>query len=201
MLNLIDILRKLRSPEGCPWDREQSFDTLREFVIEEAYEVVDAIEQNDMNMLCEELGDLLLQIAFQSVVAEEMGVFDYNKVEEKICSKMISRHPHVFGKETANNSDEVLKLWNKGKMKEKGSILSGIPSKLPALLKAHKVHKRIKNSYLNKVEINMKDLSKEEKIGKELYEIVIKSSKIGIQAEDCLNSFIKKLSKEVEHEG
>jgi tetrapyrrole methylase family protein/MazG family protein len=201
MKNLIEVLKKLRSPEGCPWDREQSFSSLREFVIEEAYEVVDAIENQNMQLLCEELGDLLLQIAFQSVIAEENGLFDYDKVEKGICEKMIHRHPHVFGDEKAENSDDVLKMWNKGKMKEKGSILTGIPSRLPALLKAYKVHKRISNSSLNNIDFKDEELSEEERIGKHLYEIVIDTASKKIQAEDCLNKYIRKLSKEVENEG
>jgi len=196
MNNLLEIMRTLRSENGCPWDREQTFETLKEYVIEEAYEVLDAIDSKDPSAHCEELGDLLLQIAFQSVIAEEENLFNYEDVEDGICSKLITRHPHVFGEEKADTASDVLKIWNKNKKKEKGSVLDSIPSELPALMKASKIIKRL-HAISHDIEnrFNELDLNEEEEIGKEIFETVLKAKRKKINPEFALQDFLRKISQ------
>lgn len=138
---LVAIMDRLRSPGGCPWDREQTSKSLRLYVLEEAYEVVEAIDNGDPDDLKEELGDLLLQIVFHARINQEDSTFAIDDVIRSITSKLIRRHPHVFGDVDANDSDTVLKNWHSIKKAEKGespetSIFDGIPDILPALLKA-----------------------------------------------------------------
>ncbi len=136
---LVAIMQRLLGEGGCPWDREQTLETLRPFVIEEAFEVVDAIDQGSPNgaALREELGDLLLQIVFQAELARQSGWFGPNDVVTAICEKLVRRHPHVFGSERADTSAEVLSQWEKLKAKEKAGrgALDGVPRALPGLLR------------------------------------------------------------------
>jgi tetrapyrrole methylase family protein / MazG family protein len=142
---LLTIMDRLREPGGCPWDREQTRKTLRSYVLEEAYETVQAIDAGDEEDLKEELGDLLLQIVFQARIGVENGTFTIEDVIRSITTKLIRRHPHVFGDTAAADTGEVLRNWNAIKLAEKGSdenrkreqsILEGVPEVLPALLKA-----------------------------------------------------------------
>ncbi len=141
---LVDIMEKLR--EKCPWDKQQTHKSLIPYIIEEAYEVVEAIEEEKDDRLCEELGDLLLQIVFQSQIASERGAFDIGDVAEGISDKLIRRHPHVFGSERAETSEDVKKRWEEIKLKEKGSsrksLMDGIPKGMPALLQARRIQER-----------------------------------------------------------
>jgi MazG family protein len=136
---------RLRDPGGCPWDREQTFATLRGYLIEECYEAIDALDRDDLPGLCEELGDLLLQIVFLSRLAREKAAFSAEDVVEGIAAKMVRRHPHVFGSETATDSAAVLRRWEEIKKSEKPesraprSLLDGIPQALPALVKAQRL--------------------------------------------------------------
>ena len=135
---------RLRDPEGCPWDREQTMHTLAPYFLEEAYEVVDAIAEGDPDKLCEELGDLLLQIVFVARIARENGWFDIDGVCESISDKMVRRHPHVFGDREVSGSDEVMQNWEDIKRDERAgeassSVLDGVPNSLPALLKAFRM--------------------------------------------------------------
>lgn len=144
--NLVEIMEKLRSEEGCPWDKVQTHDTLKRYLLEETYELIEAIEKEDYKEMKEELGDLLLQIVFHSKIAKDEGKFDINDVIDTISQKMISRHPHVFGEASFDTPEEVLNQWNdrkkeEGKLKE--SILEGIPLALPALLRAYKIQSRV----------------------------------------------------------
>jgi len=144
---LVAIMARLRAPDGCPWDREQTFDSLKKYLIEETYETVDALNNRDMNELRGELGDLLLQILFQSQLAQEQGDFDINDVIEGISSKLIRRHPHVFGETEVSCAEEVVHHWEKIKRDEKGfehrkSVLDGVPRTLPALMLAMEISKR-----------------------------------------------------------
>ncbi len=145
---LIEIVEKLRGPDGCPWDREQTLESIKSGLIEEAYEVIDTIESGDRSALKEELGDLLLQVVFQSRICEEEGAFAFPAVAQGISQKLVRRHPHVFGEIKVSGTDEVLQNWDAIKKAEKGgeetpsSILDGIPRHLPALQKAHQVQKR-----------------------------------------------------------
>ena len=143
----MDIIRKLRSEEGCPWDREQTHSSLKSCLMEECYETIEAIDREDTDNLCEELGDLLLQVALHSVIAEEEKVFTIDEVIDRESEKMIRRHPHVFGNVTVNNSEDVINNWDKIKEKEKSEkspaedILS-IPKAFPAILRTQKVLKK-----------------------------------------------------------
>jgi len=145
--SLVEVVKKLRAPGGCPWDREQNHDSIKPCLIEEAYETIEAIESGQPDKLKEELGDLLLQIVFHANLAEEAGKFDMDDVITTIREKMIRRHPHVFGESGADNAQTVLKQWEDIKSKEKGneqrkSTLDGIPKSLPSLIQAHRIQER-----------------------------------------------------------
>lgn len=138
----VGTMARLREPGGCPWDREQSHETIKSYLIEEAYEVVEAIDQKDDRVLAEELGDLLFQILFHARIAEEQGRFTIADVLESNVTKMRSRHPHVFGALKLADSRAVLQHWEelkKREKKERTSVLDGVPKDLPALLKAHRI--------------------------------------------------------------
>jgi MazG family protein len=156
---LVALQARLRAPRGCPWDREQTHESLRKFLIEETYEVLDAMEKGDSREFSSELGDLLLQIVFHAILAEETGRFTISDVIESVHTKMVRRHPHVFGKVKAKNSSEVLKNWEQIKAEERAesrgtegkaqdpsepgaSILAGIPRSLPAVLEAYQLTRR-----------------------------------------------------------
>jgi MazG family protein len=150
---LVEIMARLRGPNGCPWDKQQDRNTLKPMLVEETYEVLEAIDNNDSEGLSEELGDLLLHIVFQAQLAKEDSAFDIDRVLDGICAKLIRRHPHVFGDETASSPEEVIRNWEAIKAKEKTeklrdrtpeqrSLLEGIPSKLPAIHEAHQISSR-----------------------------------------------------------
>lgn len=140
---LVELMKKLRGPDGCPWDRQQTLATLKPFIIEEAYEVVDAIDREDWAGLREEIGDLLLQTVFASQVAAENGQFDIHDSVTTIHDKLVKRHPHVFQDVKADTADQVLQNWERMKSaerkKEEKSLMSGVPGSLPALLKASRL--------------------------------------------------------------
>ena len=145
--DLLEIMRVLRGEKGCPWDREQDRQSLKPYLLEEAYEVLDAIEKKDVGLLKEELGDLLLQVVFHAQIADEEGEFDFGKVVEGICEKLIRRHPHVFGGQRARDSDGALDRWEASKRKEKGvrgytAALMNIPKTLPSLMRSYKVQQK-----------------------------------------------------------
>ena len=135
VLKIMDELR-----EQCPWDRKQTIESLRPLTIEETYELGDAILQNDMKGIKEELGDLLLHIVFYSKIGEEQGQFDIAGVINDLCDKLIARHPHIYGNVKVNNEEDVKQNWEKLKLKEgKNSVLAGVPNSLPALIKAYRI--------------------------------------------------------------
>jgi MazG family protein len=139
------IVARLRAPDGCPWDREQTHASLRGALIEECYEVIDAIESADDSNLREELGDLLLHVVMHAQMAGERSAFTLEEVAAEICEKMIRRHPHVFGDKLAEDSEAVLHQWEQIKRAEKGKaagILDALPSSMPALLRAHNAQKK-----------------------------------------------------------
>ncbi|MBM3516153.1 MAG: nucleoside triphosphate pyrophosphohydrolase [Alphaproteobacteria bacterium] len=147
--HLLEIMRRLRAPQGgCPWDLEQTFDTIAPYTIEEAYEVADAIARKDMVALKDELGDLLFQSVYHAQMASESGAFDFKDVVRAICAKMIHRHPHVFGDAKVDTSADQTSRWEELKAKERGakpgpvSALDGLPAGLPALKQAEKFQKR-----------------------------------------------------------
>jgi MazG family protein len=147
---LIALVEKLRGPEGCPWDKEQTYETLGPMTIEEAYELLEAIENKDLDQMKGELGDLLFQVVFYSHVAKQRGEFTIEDVMTQVHDKMVRRHPHVFGDVSASTSDEVLRRWEKIKLEEKKqtdptalpSILDGVSTKIPALIEASQLTER-----------------------------------------------------------
>jgi tetrapyrrole methylase family protein / MazG family protein len=145
--DLMEIMKLLRSENGCPWDREQTHESLKKYLIEETYEVLEVIDLNDKDRLCEELGDLLLQIVFHARIASEEGTFDMSDVITGISRKMVQRHTHVFGDAKADTPDEVVSNWEAIKKREKGmesqtSVLKGVPANLPALMRSYKVQQK-----------------------------------------------------------
>jgi nucleoside triphosphate diphosphatase len=153
--NLLKVMARLRSPKGCPWDREQDHQSLRWHAVEEVYELLDAIEAGDDHELEEELGDLLLQVVFHCQLAKERGAFDFDQVAQRITDKLIRRHPHVFGNLKVKDVDQVWANWEKIKHAEKHgtkharpSALDGIPKHLPALLRAEKLVKKARKANL-----------------------------------------------------
>jgi len=150
---LLKVMAKLRSPKGCPWDREQDHMSLRWHAVEEVYELLDAIEARDDHEMEEELGDLLLQVVFHCQLAKERGAFNFDRVARRITEKLIRRHPHVFGTTKVKDVDEVWANWEKIKRAEKhgtkharASALDGIPKHLPALLRAEKLVKKARKA-------------------------------------------------------
>lgn len=139
--DLVVLSRHLRSSEGCPWDREQTLETLRSYIIEEAYEVVQAIDAQDRDELIEELGDLFYEVLFASQIADESGDFDIYDVIDRLHTKLVRRHPHVFGEEKAADAEEAVKTWHAQKLKEKSRKrgLLHIPRTMPSLLRAQRV--------------------------------------------------------------
>src|ERR1700694_5447599 len=140
---LVQLMTRLRGPEGCPWDRKQTLESLKPFIVEEAYEVVDAIDRGERPALREELGDFLLQTVFVAELAREEGSFDIDDVITAIHDKLVHRHPHVFGDVEAKDAEQVLVNWEKLKNEERKaenkSVLAGVPQSLPALLKASRL--------------------------------------------------------------
>lgn len=143
---LLDVMDTLR--EKCPWDRKQTFESLRPNTIEETFELCDALIKKDMPEVCKELGDVLLHVVFYSKIASEEGVFDIGDVCNKLCDKLIFRHPHVYGEAEANSAGEVSLLWEQVKQKEKDgnkTVLSGVPDSLPSLIKAYRIQDKARN--------------------------------------------------------
>jgi XTP/dITP diphosphohydrolase len=143
---LLDVLDELR--EKCPWDRKQTNESLRPNTIEEVYELCDALMKDDKPEICKELGDVLLHVLFYAKIASETEQFDIKDVCDKLCDKLIFRHPHVFGDDHVESSDEVLKTWEQIKLKEKDgnrTVLSGVPDALPSLIKAYRIQDKARN--------------------------------------------------------
>lgn len=147
--DLLQIMAILRSPGGCPWDAEQTHESIRTSLIEETYEVIEAINQNDRELLLEELGDVLLQVVFHAEMEKETGSFDFSDVADGVCKKLIERHPHVFGEVTVSGTGDVLANWDEIKRKSKGQKTQGssmmkVPKELPALMRAQKIQSKAK---------------------------------------------------------
>jgi len=155
----MDIIRRLRSKDGCPWDREQTHESLKGCLLDECYETIEAIDKKDKVNLCEELGDVLLQVAMHSVIAEESGDFTIDDVIDAEAAKMIRRHPHVFADAAVSSSEEVLQNWDEIKRQEKENTtledeFNNIPKALPALVRAQKVQKKVAKAGLKYDELN-----------------------------------------------
>ncbi len=170
--DLVEITKILRSENGCSWDKEQTHDSIRNDFLEEAYEVADAIDNDDKSALCEELGDVLLQVVFHSQIETEQNNFNFDNVADGICKKLILRHPHVFGDVKADSTEKVLENWDKIKMEEKHQqsytdTLDAVPKAFPALMRAQKVQKRAAKANFDWSDINEPLL----KVGEELDEL------------------------------
>jgi len=201
---LVDVVRRLRSPKGCPWDREQTHASLRATMLEEAYEVLEAIDEKSMAKLREELGDVLLQVLMQAEIAEEAGDFSLGDVADAVREKLVRRHPHVFGDTQVSGSAEVLRNWDALKAKEYGreSALDGVQRSLPALQWAWSLQRRAANvgfdwrdvdGALDKVREELDELreaptleAREAEFGDLLFTMVNVARKLGINPEDAL---------------
>lgn len=214
---LLAIMAALRSPDGCPWDREQTLDSLKQYLIEESYEVLDAIDSGEPVALEEELGDLLLQVVFQAQIASESGWFQFDQVADHIATKLIRRHPHVFGDVQVSGSDDVLRNWDKIKKVEKTertSAVDGVPRHLPALHKAHQIQKRAArvgfdweeiHDVVAKVDEELMEVKEamesgdadhvREELGDLLFAVVNLSRFHGHNAEDVLGATIQKFTR------
>jgi len=203
------VIATLRGEQGCPWDRKQTLESLKPYLIEEAYELVEAIESGLVDRHLEELGDVLLQVMLQSQLREEEGHFDFETVADALASKLVRRHPHVFGDTSVSSADEVLRNWEKLKKQEAGrtetSILDGVPRHLPALQKAQRVQSRVarvgfdwpdKKGAWEKLEEELEELQEAlkkgnqndiaEELGDVLFSLVNVSRLLGLDAEQTM---------------
>ncbi len=196
--DLLAVMARLRSPKGCPWDREQDHWTLRWHAVEEVYELLDAIEARDDHELAEELGDLLLQVVFHCQLARERGAFDFEEVARHLTAKLIRRHPHVFGNLRVKDVDQVWANWEKIKRAEKHgtrharpSALDGIPNHLPALLRAAKLVKKARRAKLLTAAPDEPVRTKRE-LAKRLFALARFAQEQGWSAEDLLRGEIRR---------
>lgn len=211
---LLQIMESLRGGKGCPWDKEQTRESLKPFIVEEAYELIEAIEESDPEKIKEELGDLLFQIVFQCQIAKERDEFNISEVIEKIGKKMVARHPHVFGTADYKTTDEVLVHWEEQKKLEgklRVSILEGVPESLPSLLRAHRLQDRVARvgfdwekaeDVLKKLDEELKEFKEalktkrqdeiEDELGDMFFMLVNISRFIGVNPEDALRKTISK---------
>jgi tetrapyrrole methylase family protein/MazG family protein len=211
---LLKIMEALRGEKGCPWDKEQTRESLKPFIVEEAYELIEAIEENDPDKIKEELGDLLFQIVFQCQIAKENKEFKISDVIEKIGKKMTARHPHVFGKADYKTINEIHTHWEEQKKREgklRESILEGVPKTLPSLLRAHRLQDRAARvgfdwekvgDVLKKLDEELKEFKEalktkrqdeiEDELGDIFFMLVNISRFIGINPEDALRKTISK---------
>ena len=200
---LLQVMATLRSPQGCPWDREQDHQTLRRHAIEEVYELIDAIEAGDDLEMAEELGDLLLQVVFHCQLASERGVFDFEKVTRVLVEKLIRRHPHVFGETKVKNVDEVWANWEQikraekqGTRHERPSALDGIPKHLPALARAEKLVKKARKAKLLPAAPVARRLTKPA-LAKALFTLAAQAQARGWSAEELLAAEVKKTERQL----
>ncbi len=197
-------MAKLRSPQGCPWDREQNHMTLRRHAVEEVYELIDAIEARDDIEMAEELGDLLLQVVFHCQLANERGAFNFEQVTRHLVDKLVRRHPHVFGTTKVKDVDEVWANWEKIKRAEKHgtrharhSVLDGIPKHLPALLRAEKLLKKARKAKLADESSTTMRRKSRKAVAVELFDLVGFAQKQGWCAEELLVGEIKQRERQL----
>lgn len=207
-------MARLRSPDGCPWDREQNHQTLCEPLIDETSELLDTIDRNDMEHMCEELGDVLLQVVFHAQLADERGDFSFDDVARGINEKLVRRHPHVFGDVDLQDSAAVLKQWEAIKAAEKkngpetAGIFKHLPPRLPAMMFAADVARQIRKQGLKheqltdpeELEAIANDLTEDE-VGEMLYQIAAACDKAGIDGESALRRYASRLVNEIDGRG
>jgi len=221
---LLAIMARLRGPGGCPWDREQTLASLRPYVLEETYEVLEAIDVGDPREHCEELGDLLLQIVFQAQLTKEAGQFAFEDVAEAISDKLVSRHPHVFGDSDVKDAEGVLKQWAALKKKEKEakgggkSVLEGVPREMPALARADRLTEKASRIGFDwpdasgpraKVEEELRELDAaiaagdraeiEHELGDALFALANLARKLSVAPEEALRGAIRRFIERFEH--
>lgn len=217
---LVAVMRRLLAPDGCPWDREQTFESLRRYVLEEACEVIDAIDVGDRKALREELGDLLLQVVFQAELARREGSFAIDDVVSGIVEKLVHRHPHVFGDMDAKDADEVLRNWEKLKAIEKKGrgLLGGVPRSMPALTRAQRIGEKVSRVGFDwedargsrtKVSEELAELDAavlrgdkgaiEEEMGDILFALVNFARHVDVDAEGALRKTIDKFGRRFSH--
>ncbi|MDB6016708.1 MAG: MazG family protein [Pedosphaera sp.] len=202
--DLLKVMARLRSPKGCPWDREQDHLSLRWHAVEEVYELMDAIEARDDHEMAEELGDLLLQVVFHCQMASERGTFDFEKVARHIVDKLIRRHPHVFGDSKAKTVAAIWTQWEqikkaekKGTRHERPSALDGIPKHLPALLRAEKLMKKARKAGLVDAPKKNKSPLSKAAVGRELFELAQYAQARGWSAEGLLRAELKQTERKL----
>jgi len=197
---LLEIADTLLGPNGCAWDKKQTYATLRPYLIEEAHEAVDEIDAADIPGMVEELGDLFYTIIFYAKLGEKENDFTLKQVFEKIAEKLIRRHPHVFGEESTEDLDEIIQRWDKIKSaekKERKSILDGIPKSLGSIARAQKVIEKMFRKEMNFPSKEDKKRSKEEGIGDKLIDLIIEARQEGIDAECALRTSLRKWEKNI----
>ena len=201
--DLLKVMARLRSPTGCPWDREQDHLSLRFHAVEEVYELIDAIEAGDDPEMVEELGDLLLQVVFHCQLARERGAFDFDDVARHITDKLVRRHPHVFGDVRVKDVDQVWANWERIKKAEKHgtrharpSALDGVPRHLPALLRAEKLAKKARQAGLSIVKKGESG-PKKSQIGRALFDAAAYAQARGWSAEELLREATGKIEREL----
>jgi MazG family protein len=198
--SLIYTIERLLAPDGCPWDREQTLHSMRHSLVEETYEVIEAIDLNNNLQIEEELGDLLFNVVFLCELAEKEGRFTLEDVLKHIVAKLVRRHPHIFGEVSLKTSEEVLSQWELIKAKEKKenpvhSVLDGIPKDLPALARGQKMAQKLsKKNFVS--EKKSKACSEEERVGETLWTLIQEQSKQGIQVEDALRKRLAQIELE-----
>ena len=204
---LVEVMDRLRSPGGCPWDAEQTHQSLLKYLLEESYEFIESVENNDRQDMQEELGDLLLQIYFHSRMAEEDAnqPFNIEDVAKSVADKLIRRHPHVFAGETVDNSQDVLENWEKQKALEKGrsSIIDGVPLAQPALPLAAKVVYRInKLNYSLPISqpIKLNDQTNQDQFGEILLGLIAQAVEKGLDPEAALRGATKTLIAQIQEQ-
>ena len=200
--DLLRVMARLRSPGGCPWDREQNHRTLRRHAIEEVYELIDAIEAGDDHEMTEELGDLLLQVVFHCQLAKERGAFDFEKVCRLLVDKLIRRHPHVFGTTQVKDVDEVWANWDKikhaekkGTRHERPSALDGIPKHLPALLRAEKLVKKARKAGVLSAQQQARGQRTKATVAKKLFALAEFAQRRGWSAEELLRGEVQRIER------
>lgn len=198
---LLEIADRLLGPSGCPWDREQTIFTLQPYLLEETYELIEAIDSLDSQKMIEELGDVLYTLVFIAKLAETEGRFTLSDAIHAVGDKLIRRHPHVFGEEKASSSEEVVKRWEEIKKQEKASegrkkIFDGIPSTLPALARAQKMARKLHRQRGASKEA-ASSFQSEEEWGTRIWELICEAEGHGIDAESALRRKLQRLEKEM----
>lgn len=220
---LVEIMRRLLAPDGCPWDREQSMQTLKKYVLEEACEVLDAVDSEIPSAICEELGDLLLQVVFLGELARNQGWFGPDEVVRGICDKLVRRHPHVFGEVEVSGSSDVLRNWELIKAQEKKGrgLLESVPKSMPALVRAQRIGEKVEKVGFDwpdvqgsraKVAEELRELDEamnaggseraersEEELGDLLFAIVNLARHLGLDAEGALRKTMHKFETRFSH--